>query len=476
MVFELDKVLNILVHNAVFATFFKILKIRFVVRGCEFFDVFFEFVFGHSRAVAFDAQHHVARQNDDTAGFGRLFKLLVITDVPAVLDRTKSDFRADVRAEVLVIFRQLCVKRGKPRALCPDFRRNRVGVFFRFRLACKKLFVVGKRDVHKLVLERFGARFRDNPYENRPCVRLSVGFSAADCQYVFDAVLFRAVRKLHRIHVGHDEDCLFDFFDDFSVVLGSDFDFGRAPFRCGNICKLPVSFKGYYVCAFDYFKVHVRVVIAFGICDVGDFRVIFLLDFVAFAVIIRRTHVKVIFGKLQREVRCADLSRNFFVRKFFVKRQGQYEFVFGNPFDSACRDAFGQSKVGYFKGVVFAFDEKFCRCRFVFHGDFRAVAFSVDRKARTVGIDVDLDGQNLFKPFSSFGTSNSNLRLARKQRLRHARDGVEFQNVIVADFFKYPCFSRKVFGVQFCGKYVFAAVYRNYVARDFITVDFGINS
>ena len=57
-----------------------------------------------------------------------------------------------------------------------------------------------------------------------------------------------------------------------------------------------------------------------------------------------------------------------------------------------------------------------------------------------------------------------------------ARDGVEFQNVIAADFFKYPCFARKVFGVQFCGKYVFAAVYRNYVARDFITVDFGINS
>ena len=259
-------------------------------------------------------------------------------------------------------------------------------------------------------------------------------------------------------------------------MLGSDFDFGNVPFRCGNSCKLPVLFKGYYVCAVDYFKFHVRVVIAFGICDVGDFRVIFLLDFVAFAVIIRRTHVKVIFGKLQRKVRCADLSRNFFVRKFFVKRQGQYEFVFGNPFDSACRDSFGQGKVGYFKGVVFAFDEKCCRCRFVFHGDFRAAAFSVDRKARAVGIDVDLDGQNLFKPFSSFGTSNSNLRLARKQRLRHARDGVEFQNVIVADFFKYPCFSRKVFRVQFCGKYVFAAVYRNYVARDFITVDFGINS
>ena len=259
-------------------------------------------------------------------------------------------------------------------------------------------------------------------------------------------------------------------------MLGSDFDFGKAPLRCGNSCKLPVLFKGYYVCAVDYFKFHVRVVIAFGICDVGDFRVIFLLDFVAFAVIIRRTHVKVIFGKLQREVRCADHSRNFFVRKLFAERQGQYEFLFADFFDIIHAYAVRQGKVGNIKRVFFAFDEKFCRCRFIFHGDFRAAAFSVDRKARAVGIDVDLDGQNLFKPFSSFGTSNSNLRLARKQRLRHARDGVEFQNVIVADFFKYPCFSRKVFGVQFCGKYVFAAVYRNYVARDFITVDFGINS
>ena len=472
MVFELDKILNFLV----FVVFADVIKIRFVVRGCEFFDVFFEFVFGHSRAVVFDAQHHVACQHDDMPGFGHRFQFLVIADVSAVFDRAKSDFRADVRAEVLVIIFKFRIKRGKPRARRPDFRRNRVGVRRRLRLAGKERIIVGKRDVHKFVRERFGARFRDNPYENRPCVLSSVGFSSADCQYVFDAVLFRAVRKLHRIHVGHDADCLFDFFDDFSVVLGSDFDFGKAPFRCGNSCKLPVLFKGYYVCAVDYFKFHVRVVIAFGICDVGDFRVIFLLDFVAFAVIIRRTHVKVIFGKLQRKVRCADLSRNFFVRKFFVKRQGQYEFVFGNPFDSACRDSFGQGKVGYFKGVVFAFDEKFCRCRFVFHGDFRAAAFSVDRKARAVGIDVDLDGQNLFKPFSSFGTSNSDLRLARKQRLRHARDGVEFQNVIAADFFKYPCFARKVFGVQFCGKYVFAAVYRNYVARDFITVDFGINS
>ena len=409
-------------------------------------------------------------------GFGHRFQFLVIADVPAFFDRAKSDFRANVRAEVLVIIFEFRIKRGKPRARRPDFRRNRVGVRCQLRLAGKERIIVGKRDVHKFVRERFGARFRDNPYENRPCVRSSFVVFAADCQYVFDAVLFRAVRKLHRIHVGHDADCLFDFFDDFSVVLGSDFDFGKTPFPCGNICKLPVLFKGYYVRAVDYFKFHVHVVIAFGICDVGDFRVIFLFDFVAFAVIIRRTHVKVIFGKLQRKVRCADLSRNCFVRKFFVKRQGQYEFVFGNPFDSACRDSFGQSKVGYFKGVVFAFDEKFCRCRVVFHGDFRAAAFSVDRKARAVGIDVDLDLQNLFKPFPSFGTSNSDLRFARKQRLRHARDGVEFQNVIVADFFKYPCFARKVFGVQFCGKYVFAAVYRNYVARDFFAVDFGINS
>ena len=471
MVFELDKILNFLV----FVVFADVIKIRFVVRGCEFFDVFFEFVFGHNRAVVFDAQHHVACQHDDMPGFGHRFQFLVIADVSPVLDRAKSDFRADVRAEILVIIFEFRIKRSKPRARRPDFRRNRVGVRRLLRLAGKERIIVGKRDVHKFVRERFGARFRDNPYENRPCVRSSFGVFAADCQYVFDAVLFRAVRKLHRIHVGHDVDCLFDF-DDFSVLLGSDFDFGKAPFLCGNICKRSVLFKGYYVCGAVYFKFHVHVVIDFGICDVGDFRVIFLLDFVAFAVIIRRTHVKVIFGKLQREVRCADHSRNFFVRKLFAERQGQYEFLFADFFDIIHAYAVRQGKVGNIKRVFFAFDEKFCRCRVVFHGDFRAAAFSVDRKARAVGIDVDLDGQNLFKPFSSFGASYSDLRFARKQRLRHARDGVEFENVIVADFFKNPCFARKVFGVQFCGKDVFAAVYRNYVARDFFAVDFGINS